>query len=184
MGRGPARFAGRASEEETVQVDHGRAISVVLGALAAVLALTGAAGCGAGSAQTEAGQPPATGQGPTIPPDIPSTDGRLVEPATFAMAITKPDRITINVHVPYEGDLPGTDMSIPFDRLGTEAARLPAARGTPLAIYCKSGRMSATAAAELDRLGYDDVVELSGGMEAWVRERLPLEPSGVVRPSR
>ena len=159
-------------------------MSTLLGALAAVLALTSAAGCGASSTQTQVGQPPSVDQAPTSAPDIPSTGGSLLEPRTFATAIAEPGRVTINVHVPYEGDLPGTDMSIPFDRISTESVRFPVARGTPLAIYCKSGRMSATAAAELDRLGYDDVVELSGGTEAWVRERLPLEQLGVGAPSR
>lgn len=92
---------------------------------------------------------------------------QLVGPNEFAAAITEPDRVTINVHVPYEGDIPGTDLSIPFDQIDQHAATLPAARDAPLAIYCRTGPMSAKAATDLTALGYTDVVELRGGMNAW-----------------
>lgn len=99
----------------------------------------------------------------------------LVEPAAFAGAIADRSRTTINVHVPFEGSIAGTDESIPFDQIAAEVNRLPADRDAPLAIYCKTGRMSAIAAVELDRLGYDDVVELRGGMDAWTTQGFPLD---------
>lgn len=80
----------------------------------------------------------------------------------------------MNVHVPFEGRLDGTDLDLPFDRILAEAARLPVDRRTPLAIYCRSGRMSALAVRDLARLGYGEVVELGGGMEAWAEQGLPL----------
>lgn len=92
---------------------------------------------------------------------------RLLGPSDFAAAIAEPARITVNVHVPYEGEIPGTDLSIPFDQIAQQAVKLPLDRNTPLAVYCRSGPMSAQAAAELSRLGYTDVVELDGGMRSW-----------------
>lgn len=92
---------------------------------------------------------------------------RLVGPDEFAASITEPDRVTINVHVPYEGDIPGTDLSIPFDQIRQQATTLPAARDTALALYCLTGPMSAKAATDLAALGYTNVVELRGGMKAW-----------------
>ncbi len=67
----------------------------------------------------------------------------------------------------FEGAIPGTDLMVAYDRVRTDLARLPANRSTPLAIYCRSGRMSAIAARELATLGYTDIVELDGGMDAW-----------------
>jgi len=80
----------------------------------------------------------------------------------------------VNVHVPFEGDIPGTDMSIPFDLIAEQIHRLPADRATPLAIYCRSGPMSTTAAATLDGLGYHNIIELRGGMRAWQADGRPL----------
>lgn len=87
-------------------------------------------------------------------------------PAEFARAVAEPDRVTVNVHVPFEGDIPGTDASIPYDEVRALADRLPPP-GTPLAVYCRSGSMSAEAAPVLQSLGYVDIVELRGGMQAW-----------------
>lgn len=101
---------------------------------------------------------------------LPASAARLVDPGEFAAAIAEPDRLAVNVHVPFEGDIPGTDLSIPFDQIAAQADRLPADRDTPLAIYCRSGPMSTVAAQALRDLGYTDVVELRGGMRAWQAE--------------
>lgn len=92
---------------------------------------------------------------------------RLVDADEFATTIGEFDTLTVNVHVPYQGDIPGTDLSIPFDRVGEQSDRLPSDRGATIAIYCRTGPMSATAAETLKSLGYTDVVELDGGMKAW-----------------
>ena len=55
-----------------------------------------------------------------------------------------------------------------------QADRLPADRTVPIAIYCRTGPMSATAAEALRSLGYTDVVELQGGMKAWQASGRPL----------
>ena len=102
---------------------------------------------------------------------------RLLDPAEFQAAIAG-DRVTINVHVPDQGSLPGTDLAIPYDQITRRAAELPQDRSTPLAIYCRSGNMSAIAGPELTALGYTDVVELRGGMQAWRAAGRPLLPAG------
>lgn len=107
-------------------------------------------------------------------PTPPSPAARLVDPARFAAAVDAGRRLTINVHVPFEGAIAGTDLSVPFDRIKADQARLPEDRSTPLAIYCRSGSMSATAATELASLGYTDVIELDGGMNAWTEAGLRL----------
>lgn len=103
---------------------------------------------------------------PSSAPDS-AGPGRLLDPAEFAAAIADPARLTINVHVPFEGGLPDTDLEIPYDEIEAKAAMLPPDRDAPLAVYCKSGRMSADATRTLTRLGYTDVVDLDGGMNAW-----------------
>jgi len=74
--------------------------------------------------------------------------------------------LVINVHVPYDGHLGGTDAFVPFDSI-VGAAELPADTSAPIALYCRSGAMSATATAALYDAGYTNVVDLDGGMNAW-----------------
>lgn len=114
------------------------------------------------------------GDQPT-PSAVPSgAHSRLLGPDEFASAIAESGRVTINVHVPYEGDIPGTDLSIPFDQIAAQTHLLPSEKGAALAVYCRSGPMSATAAATLHSLGYTDVVDLAGGMRAWRADGRPL----------
>ncbi len=100
----------------------------------------------------------------------------LLAPASFAKAVQTPGTVTINVHIPDAGSIRGTDLSIPFDRIGNAKARLPA-RSTRLAVYCRSGTMSAVAVVTLQKLGFTRIVELRGGMNAWKQTGRTLIPS-------
>lgn len=93
-----------------------------------------------------------------------------VAPGEFAAVVGDEDVVTVNVHVPDEGSIPGTDAAIPFDQITARVAELPKERSTPLAVYCRTGQMSAEAVQTLGDLGYTDVVELRGGMEAWTAD--------------
>ena len=44
-----------------------------------------------------------------------------------------------------------------------------------LILYCSTGERSALAASALRALGYRDICRLSGGIEAWKRQGLPVE---------
>ena len=99
-----------------------------------------------------------------------------VAPATFADVIAEPATFVLNVHTPDEGSLPGTEANIPFDQLHMRADELPADRSTPIAVYCRTGSMSTLATVTLGDLGYTDVTELEGGMEAWRNDGRALTP--------
>lgn len=73
----------------------------------------------------------------------------------------------VNVHVPYEGEIEGTDLFIPYTEIEQQLASLPGDRSARIVLYCMTGSMSDTAARVLVRLGYTDVWNLDGGMVAW-----------------
>lgn len=90
-----------------------------------------------------------------------------VDAAGLAAMLRHKDFPLINVHVPYQGEIEGTDGFIPFDQMEANLDRIPADRGARLVLYCRSGSMSATAARALVKRGYTDVWNLEGGMTAW-----------------
>ena len=98
----------------------------------------------------------------------------LVDPDEFARRLEEPKTVTINVHIPNEGNIAGTDLEVAFDQISA-STELPADLTTPLAVYCRSGNMSATAVEDLQAMGYSDIVELRGGYEAWVEAGRTLE---------
>jgi rhodanese-related sulfurtransferase len=99
---------------------------------------------------------------------------RDVTAAGLATMLERTQPVVVNVHVPYAGEINGTDLFVPFDRIAADEAKLPSKKDTRIVVYCTSGRMSAIAAATLVRLGYRDVWNLDGGMVAWERAGYPL----------
>ncbi len=129
-----------------------------------------AAGAGVSSGCAGSDDAPTAGSTATAAP-------RLLDPDEFASEVDGGKRVVLNVHTPDAGSIPGTDMAIPYDRLKERASELPASRATPLAVYCLTGRMSAVAVDTLTALGYQDVVELRGGMAAWQQSGRTLLPA-------
>ncbi|MDX2007237.1 MAG: rhodanese-like domain-containing protein [Meiothermus sp.] len=98
----------------------------------------------------------------------------LLTPQELKTQLADKDFVLINTHVPYEGELPQTDLFIAFDTIQS-AANLPKDKAAEIVVYCRSGRMSALSAQALVRLGYTNVRELKGGFEAWKAAGFALE---------
>lgn len=103
------------------------------------------------------GQPVKTAEGTYFNIDVNQLKPLLEDDSVF----------TVNVHIPYAGDIPGTDASIPFNQVAQNLDALPADKDAPVVIYCRSGSMSAQASETLADLGYTKIFNVTGGMNAW-----------------
>ena len=92
-----------------------------------------------------------------------------ISPDKLNAMLKNKDFVFINVHIPFEGNIAGTDLSIPYDQISepTYLAQIPVDKNAKILLYCRSGRMSAMAAEELVSLGYTNIWNLDGGMVAW-----------------
>jgi phage shock protein E len=98
-----------------------------------------------------------------------------VSASELQIMLSNKDFTLINVHIPYEGNLPNTDLSIPYDQIDQSLDEFPSDKNAKIVLYCRSGRMSAIAAKTLVSLGYTNIWNLSGGMTAWEQAGLKID---------
>lgn len=92
---------------------------------------------------------------------------QLVEPIEFKSLSKNKDSFLLDVHIPEQTHIPGTDAFIPYNEIESNSDKLPQDKNTPILVYCRSGSMSKEASDTLAKLGYTKIYDLKGGINAY-----------------
>lgn len=112
------------------------------------------------------------GLGPTAV----KNDGELISAGQLASRLDRRGQggdnfVLVDVREPVEfeiGRIPGSVL-VPLAGIRDGSALEQIPHGVPLILHCKAGSRSAQALATLKAAGYDDVVHLDGGIDAWAK---------------
>ncbi len=138
--------------------------------------------------QGQAGSPTSTPAGSPSRATVSGQIGTVVKtaygsytnltPAELKPMLDNKDFFLVDVHTPPEGRLPKTDARIAYNLVEQQISKFPADKGAKLVITCRSGRMSGIASETLTKLGYTNVYNLAGGMDAWKSAGYEIIPEG------
>ena len=98
-----------------------------------------------------------------------------ISPQELNSMLEQKDFLLVNTHIPFEGNIPDTDLSIPYNEIQKNLSQLPSEKDARIVLYCRSDSMSRAAAEELSQLGYTNLYNLDGGFVAWQRAGFPLQ---------
>ena len=99
---------------------------------------------------------------------------RVVSVQDLQTMIENKDFTMINVHIPWQGDIPQTDLRLPFDQIEQNLEKLPAEKDAKILVYCLTSGMAKKSVQSLSDLGYSDIWMLDGGTTAWEEAGLSL----------
>jgi rhodanese-related sulfurtransferase len=107
-------------------------------------------------------------------PDVIVTTERLSAPIAAQLMSSGEQLQLIDVRMPREREQKYIDgsLSVPLNHLSEWAQELP--KNQRLLVYCAGGYRSSIAASLLQRLGFDHVSEIAGGMAAWEAAKLSV----------
>ena len=90
-----------------------------------------------------------------------------INPSELNQMLEKEDIFLVDVHIPEQERIDGTDLFIPYDQINDNISKLPKDKDTKIVLYCRSGNMSMRASEDLIKAGYTNVYNLVGGKNAY-----------------
>ncbi len=99
-----------------------------------------------------------------------------IEPFEAAQEIEDGDVVLIDTREPHEfqeAHIEGGKL-VPPGLLRDEIGSAAPEKSARTIVYCRSGNRSATAAEEMQALGYENVASMAGGILAWQEQGLPV----------
>ena len=100
---------------------------------------------------------------------------RLVSATELKTMLESKDFFMVNVHIPWQGNIPQTDLHLAYDQIEPNLAQLPKDKDAKILVYCLTSEMAKKAVATLLAQGYTNLWMLDGGTTAWEEAGLGLE---------
>lgn len=100
-----------------------------------------------------------------------AADIKTITAAELKSRLADKDFFLLDVHIPEQSHIAGTDAFIDFRRIRQNANKLPLNKDTDIVVYCLGGGMSRAAAKDLLKMGYSNIYNLRGGIRAFSRLR-------------
>ncbi len=91
----------------------------------------------------------------------------VLQPNELQAMLEDKDFFLLDVHIPEQEHIPGTDAFIDYRELAENQDQLPENKDEKIVVYCRSGSMSRAAVNDLVELGYTNVYDLEGGINAF-----------------
>ena len=92
---------------------------------------------------------------------------QMISSTELNKVMEKEDVFLMDVHTPRQPHIKGTDLFVPYNEVEAYKDRLPLDKNMPIYIYCAGGPMGNAAARALHDLGYNNLINLEGGANAW-----------------
>jgi len=100
---------------------------------------------------------------------------KTITAADLNKIMQQSDIFLVDVHIPEQQHISGTDAFIPYNKVEEHQDKLPDDKNTPIYLYCESGPMGNAAARSLYDLGYRNLYNLEGGSKAWKKAGFDFE---------
>lgn len=99
---------------------------------------------------------------------------RVVSVQELESMLETKDFTMVNVHIPWQGDIPQTDLRLAYDQIEQKVDQLPTEKDSKILVYCLTSGMAKKAVQSLIHLGYSEVWMLEGGTTAWEKAGLSI----------
>jgi rhodanese-related sulfurtransferase len=100
---------------------------------------------------------------------------KMISAADLNKIMQNQDIFLVDVHIPEQEHIKGTDFFIPFNDIQEYQNKLPSDKNTLIYLYCEGGPMGNAAARSLHELGYKNLYNLEGGANAWKKAGYEFE---------
>lgn len=91
-----------------------------------------------------------------------------ISPLELKSMLLDKDFFLLDVHIPEQEHIDGTDEFIDFRTVKDNLDKLPQDKDAKIVVYCRSGSMSQQVSTELTEMGYTNVFNLEGGRNAFI----------------